>query len=160
MTDPHDPPLGDLDAVADRLSLTATADDTCIDLGHELIERLWSRHPEVTGSVRLRFETAVIEILANVVEHAFGPPAPEPVLDDGTAALRELTLTVGVESARVHAVLSDNGNPPTVDLSEVSLPDEDAVSGRGLAMAELVTSALSVHRIGDHNVWRLRCDPE
>lgn len=152
--------LGEVARIADRLTLTAAADESCLDLGHDLLEQLWVEHDEVPAEVRLRADTCVGEILANVVEHAFAtsPDAPEEL---GADLVREVTLTVGVDAAggvAVHAVVSDNGNPPSVDLSTLAMPDDESESGRGLAMTEAMASAFSVHRVAHHNVWRIRCD--
>ena len=71
-------PAGRVD-VPGRLELSAPADPETMDLVHAVLEQLWAVHDDVSDRDRGRFETAVMEILGNIIEHAYQ-------LDDGAEA--------------------------------------------------------------------------
>ena len=59
--------------------LSAPADESAIELVHDLLAQLWAQHAEVPTGSGCGSRPAVIEVLANVVEHAFAarrPPNP------------------------------------------------------------------------------------
>jgi len=122
-----------------------------LDLAHEQLEELWAADPGVSPADRMRFELAVIEILGNIVEHAWRA-------DEGHPSARRLSLELILTRDRLEAVLGDNGIPASIDLSAATMPDEDAESGRGLALTLAAVDALDYARDGGRNVWRIRCD--
>lgn len=130
-------------------SMPTTTD--AVDLAHEQLAQLWAADGDVSPLDRTRFELAVIEILGNIVEHAWAA-------DQGHPSERRLTLELDLTPERLLAVLSDNGVPTSVDLSAATMPDEDAESGRGLALSLAAVDALDYAREGARNVWRIRCD--
>ncbi len=134
---------------ATRLEVEMAAHAGAIDTAHELIERLFVEHDDVSARDRFRFETAVIEVLANIVEHAF-------TMDD-EAGLRRLTLTVSATDAELAAHLCDNGQPAGVDLSDVTMPEDEAESGRGLALTLRAVDDLRYRHAEGRNYWDLRC---
>jgi serine/threonine-protein kinase RsbW len=131
----------------ESLELTAPADPAVVDAVQDGLAALWERCPDLPPGVALRFELGLVEILGNVVEHAFDPDHPG----------RALRVVVRVEDGTVHGELADNGEPAAVDLSAVTMPDADAESGRGLALALASLDALDYQRRGGTNVWLLRC---
>jgi serine/threonine-protein kinase RsbW len=133
-----------------RLELSAPATPDMLDLVHAVLEQLWAAHADVGTADRIRFETAVIEILANIVEHAYHPDAPE---GDG----RRLDVALLASDTELVASFCDNGLPMSIDLSAVAMPDADAESGRGLALAMVALDDLSYERDGGRNHWRLTC---
>ncbi|GAA1695550.1 hypothetical protein GCM10009808_10980 [Microbacterium sediminicola] len=125
-----------------RTSLTGVAEAGLIDEVHSKLAWLWANVEGATIDDRELFELAVGEVAANVVEHGRGRP---PV---------EITVTLEASSTALTAIFADNADPAVVDLSGVSMPDVDAESGRGLALALLALDEL-VHETGPGNTWRL-----
>ncbi len=123
--------------------LRCTATMACFDEVHDALSGLWDDAPEVDGADRTLFETALVEIVGNLVEHARTPEG-EPVTIDGHVA---------VHADRVEACLTDDGVPPDLDLSAPA-PDVDdfAEGGRGLALAKAVADVTHA-RQGSANVW-------
>jgi serine/threonine-protein kinase RsbW len=152
MTD-HAERHGHLDGLPGRLELAAPADPEMLDLVHSLLEQLWSTHPDVAERDRVRFETAVIEVLANIVEHAFALDG----VPEAQARVRRFDVALGVTDDELLAAFADNGLPIELDLSDVAMPDELAESGRGLALATAALDDLVYERVAGRNHWRLLC---
>lgn len=157
------PPTWEVDP--NRLELTAPAVAESLDLAHYLFEHLWAQHPEVSVLCRVRMETAALEIMGNIVEHAYtqdasSDSAAESEADtaDGSGAGRRFRFTVAVRYPDVLVSFCDNGVPGSIDLSRVVMPDEDAESGRGLAMAIASVDEITYHNDGGRNYWSLRCE--
>jgi serine/threonine-protein kinase RsbW len=133
-----------------RYRLEAPARPESVDLVHDLIEKLWTHEAPPTVTDRIRFETAVIEILSNIVEHAarVDPPDVDP---------RQFHLVVLCDDRSIEAQFGDDGRPAEIDLESVAMPGSDAEAGRGLAMASAVVDELSYERIGPVNHWKLVC---
>lgn len=114
------------------------------ELSHvsDLLERAGAEHPEVDATDLMLFETAVVEIANNVVEH--GEPR-------GGVRWR---LTLRVSDEEIVADLVDSGAAFTVDL-DAAMPGVDAESGRGLALAEAVLDVVELRRAGAANHWHL-----
>jgi serine/threonine-protein kinase RsbW len=147
MTDRATPELA---ALHSRLELTAPSTPEILDLVHAMIEHLWTTHPDIGERDRARFEMSVIEILGNIVEHAYRA-------DVETTSGRRIAIVLGATEDRLLAHLGDNGLPVGLDLSGAVMPDELAESGRGLALATAALDDLSYRRLGDRNLWDLLC---
>lgn len=127
----------------------APVEPESLDLVHDRLEAFWAHDDSVSAVDRIRFEMAVVEIVGNILEHAFE-------LD---AAVRGRLLSVALSLApdRIEAVLSDNGLPAEIDLGAVTMPEEDATSGRGLALAVAAVDEVGYDRVEGRNHWRLVC---
>lgn len=136
-----------------RLELAAPVDGTAVDLVHDLLVRLWQDVPSVSERDRIRLETAVGEIIGNIVEHTrrLDPPGTDT---------RRVQATVWSDAGEVGADFVDNGLPVAIDLSQVTMPDPDAESGRGLALALAAVDDLEYERASGRNHWRLTCRRE
>jgi serine/threonine-protein kinase RsbW len=113
-----------------------------IEQVHALLARLWAQAPGVPVECRTRFETAVVEVAANVVEHAAAGPGPV-----------ELVLRFSCRDGGVLARFEDDGPPAEVDLAAVRLPGDDAESGRGLWLARAAADELTYTRDAAGNAW-------
>lgn len=116
----------------------------CLDAMHEALERLWSGAPEVDDMQRMRFATALGELVANVVEHG----------TTGDGAPPTVRLELLVEDERVVAVLCDDGSPfeaPGGAGGDDPLPE----SGRGIALARAAADELEYAPETEGNRWRL-----
>ena len=119
------------------------ADAALIDRVHDALDELFRRTPGVDDEDAMLFRLAVSEVATNVVEHA---QAREPV---------HVTVELDADDAALSAVFIDTADPALIDLHGVSMPDEAAESGRGLAIA-LATLDELVHETERGNTWRLR----
>jgi serine/threonine-protein kinase RsbW len=131
------------------LTLQAPPDD--VDAVHELVAGLWAERPDVGELDRMAFETALIELASNVIEHADK--------GEGVSCVVSVTVDDGVMSAR----LADGAEPGDFRLAPRDMPGADAESGRGLAMVQMLCDELTYERVGEENVWsvrRTRSEPE
>ncbi|ULE34390.1 ATP-binding protein [Mycobacterium sp. IDR2000157661] len=120
---------------------TTTGPDTLAEL-QQTLDRVWSERG-IPDSVQMSMDLAVGEVGANIIEHA------------SAGASVPLRMEVDVSTAEVRATLYDGGTPARLDLKKLSLPDELAESGRGLAIALAVLDELSYRRDETGNRWTL-----
>jgi serine/threonine-protein kinase RsbW len=106
---------------------------------HDLLARLWVDEPGIGEPVRLRFETAVAEIAANIAQHA------------AASGARVLELRLRGLPDRVEAVFEDDGGP--VAPGPGGWPPDDAERGRGLELVRAAVDALRYERDGGRNRW-------
>ncbi len=131
------------------LTLQSPPDD--VDAVHELVAGLWDDRPDVGALDRMAFETALIDLASNVIEHAD--------TGQGVTCIVSVTVDDGVMSAR----LRDGSEPGDFRLTAREMPGADAESGRGLAMVQMLCDELTYERVGGENVWsvrRTRIEPE
>ena len=112
-----------------------------LNLLHDLLDRVRDENPDVEATDLMLFETAVIEIANNVVEHGRPP---------GTI---RYSFTLDVESDQLLGHLRDGG--PPLEESEAAMPDTDSENGRGLALARVALDDLEYERVDDHNEWTM-----
>lgn len=124
--------------------LHACADPECLGKVHNLLAEMWDTSPDVSELDQAMFETAVIEIAANVIRHG----------NDEGSTLCNLTLEVYPD--RLEAHLRDDGLIAHVNLDAATMPDSFAESGRGLALAKAAVDILTYERHHDNNIWTLR----
>lgn len=111
---------------------------------HTLLERIGSEHPEVDAADLMMFETAVIEIAGNVIEH--GTPAGQVVF----------VFVFTVEEDRLECRLRDTSVRPLPETGTSPMPqDPTEEDGRGLALAHAVLDRLESHHADGVNHWTL-----
>ena len=125
------------------IRLDGTADPAFVDRVHAALDELFARAPATGDDDRMLFRLAVSEVATNVVEHAV---AREPI---------HVTVELDVDAEAFSAIFTDSADPALLDLRHVEMPDEQAESGRGLAIALAALDELS-HETDGGNTWRLR----
>ncbi|HET7071310.1 MAG TPA: ATP-binding protein [Nocardioides sp.] len=115
-----------------------------LNLLHDLLERAGREHPDLDGADLMLFETAVIEVAGNVVEH--GRP------HGGVA----WTFRLAVLPDRLEATLSDSGEEYPGGTWGTAMPDDPMQeTGRGLPLATAVLDDLGYRRTGESNHWTM-----
>jgi serine/threonine-protein kinase RsbW len=115
-----------------------------LDLLHDLLERVGREHPDLDGGDLMLFETAVIEVAGNVVEHG-RPPG-------GVA----WTFRLSVLPDRLEATLSDSGEEYPGGTWGTTMPDDPMQeTGRGLPLATAVLDDLGYRRTAGANQWTM-----
>jgi serine/threonine-protein kinase RsbW len=133
-----------------RRTLRQAAVPESVDAVHDLLEALWEDAAFVPTIDRMTFATAVIESASNVVQHAT-PESVAPV---------ELGVNISVRPSSLEARVSAFGAtlPPSIDI-EPSMPDDEAESGRGLALILALVTTLTFTRQDGTNTWILSTSP-
>jgi len=119
-----------------------------IDVVQEEFADWWYEVGEPNVATRFKFETAVVEIATNIVEHTHRA--------EGSSG-RGYSLELIADATTITAVFSDNGKPADIDLSTVTMADVDNESGRGLALAIAALDSLDYRRANGRNIWTLVC---
>jgi serine/threonine-protein kinase RsbW len=115
-----------------------------VDEVHESVDDMWHLNTDLGDRERIRFETALVELAGNVIEHA----------GDGERLLCALTLRR--TATTLEAVLSDTGAEVRIPFrATMPDPEELAESGRGIAMIEMLMDDFSYERDDAGNRWRL-----
>ena len=115
-----------------------------LNLLHDLLERAGREHPDLDAGDLMMFETAVIEVAGNVVEH--GRPHGRV-----TWAFR-----LSVLEDRLEARLSDSGEEYPGGTWGTAMPtDLLQEEGRGLALATAVLNSLDYERSDGANHWTM-----
>lgn len=115
----------------------------CVDRALDLVEELCAPDAHVDPQDKMCFETAVVEVMGNIVEHT---PAGRRV---------DVTLRMDLYGDRMEASFEDTGDEVVVSLGAVAMPDELEEDGRGLAMAGSLVDELGYVREAGINRWRI-----
>lgn len=110
---------------------------------HDLLARVAEDHPGVSATDLMLFETAVIEIANNVVEH--GRP-------EGRV---HWSFRMEVHPDRIQARLTDDGQAFGGVPDGREMPDELSEAGRGLALAIAALDHLEYERRDAANHWNM-----
>jgi serine/threonine-protein kinase RsbW len=121
-----------------------TSPPDTVDDVHDLLDRLWSAEEAVSADDRMRFETALIELATNVVQHA----------DPGTGVA--WTVRVACDGGSLTGELVDTAPATEFDsTAEREMPAELAEDGRGLAFVRLLVDSATFASTDAGNTWRI-----
>lgn len=130
-----------VDEVSHALVLVAPPDS--VGRVHELLQKVWLDTPHISLIDRASFETALIELAANVIQHAnHGNPV-------------ECTVAVDATESFISATLIDTGEEAALELARVKMPEATAESGRGLAIITALVDEVFYDSDGSVNCWRI-----
>ncbi|MET0714788.1 MAG: ATP-binding protein [Mycetocola sp.] len=116
---------------------------TDVDAVHDFLHEIWVLHPDIDEMDRMAFETALIELASNVIQHA----------DRGDGVT--CAMSVSADSHELRAQFSDTAEAGGFRLRTATIPDELAESGRGLAFMQMLVDEVRYERVEDRNVWSL-----
>lgn len=137
-----------MNRVLARCSRQGPATAETVNALHEDFTDLWENADFVPELDRMAFSTAVVEAAANVVNHAV-PSTDNPL---------QLGVDVTVRSHRLEArILEIGAEPPSpaIRVPVTSPVDDDAESGRGMALIRALVNTIAFERHGEDNVWVL-----
>lgn len=133
----------------ETLALRCPPDD--LDTVQDYIQRVWAAWPGLDALDKLKFETALVELAANVLQHA----------DDGRDVRGSVSITIDDE--RIRCSITDTSSACDVALQPKEMPDEFAESGRGIAFIQRLVDVLHYERRDGQNLWlieKLRAQPK
>lgn len=114
-----------------------------LEPAHETLAALWAEREDIGDMDRMMFETALIELTSNVIQHA-----------TSTVAI-VCRLTIEADDSTIRAVLVDSADPPDIDTGPRVMPDEFAESGRGIAFIQALVDEFDHDRVGAENIWTI-----
>jgi serine/threonine-protein kinase RsbW len=112
-----------------------------LDTVQDYVQRVWASAPELDSMDKLKFETAIVELAANVIQHSNH--------GDGVAG----SLTITIDGERIRGTVRDSSAASSVELERRDMPDELAESGRGIAFIQRLVDVLHYERRGGENLW-------
>lgn len=122
---------------------TGLALPEALDEVHALFAEVTAAHPGLPAADVMRVETALVELVGNIIEHGRPP---------GTV---RYDLTVEVGPTELAATLVDDASEPAPGAGDHEMPGVWAEAGRGLALAGALVDEL-VHEGGPTgNHWRV-----
>lgn len=128
-----------------RRTVRLTTPPGDVNTVHDFLAELWPDTEGVSELDRISIETALIELAANVMQHADS---------DGSGLACEFTIVVAEEAIEI--TVRDTGEPGEIHLVGAEMPELDAESGRGLALISALVDHVAYAQEDGHNVWRLR----
>jgi serine/threonine-protein kinase RsbW len=124
--------------------LTFTSPPEDVDTVHDFLEGIWKDMPGGVDEMdRMAFETALIELTSNVIQHG------------DTGAGVTCRLAVNADERRISARLVDTADGGELSIVTPEMPGQDAESGRGLVLIEMLVDEVRYERVDDRNVWVL-----
>ncbi len=123
--------------------LTLDGSDSAIGQVQTALAGIWGAHPEIEMIDRMCAETAIVELVTNVVRYALR----------GDGAVAELQLALGSDQLR--ADISDPGPEFTGDLHNTTMPEPTAESGRGLSVIIALVDVFTYSRLSGSNHWSI-----
>jgi serine/threonine-protein kinase RsbW len=114
-----------------------------LSLLHDLLEVVGHEHPDLDREALMLFETAVIEVAGNVVEHG-RPPGQV-----------QWTFHLEVGPDTLTGRLSDSGEEYPGGTWGTTMPDVMDEEGRGLALATVLLDSLRYERSHGVNQWTM-----
>lgn len=127
----------------DRANLVFSSPPDDVDAVHEFLETVWAKNPDVSEFDRMAFETALIELASNVLQHASG--------EGGVTCV----LSVTADENGLAASLADTADAGGIVLLNREMPDELSESGRGIALIQALVDDLRYERVDERNVWTI-----
>ena len=112
-----------------------------LDVLQDLLAEARREHLDLDASDLMMFETAVVEVAGNVVEH--GRPPGEV----------SWTFRLRVLPDRLEGRLSDDGHEYPGGTWGIDMPDEMSENGRGMPLATAMLDELHYERNGRVNHW-------
>lgn len=126
-----------------ELSMRFSSPPTDVDAVHDFLEGIWQADPNIDEMDKMAFETALIELASNVIQHAD--------TGDGVTCVMSVSSDEGV----LRAQFSDTAEAGGFKMRTATMPDELAESGRGLAFMQMLVDEVSYERVDGRNVWSL-----
>lgn len=114
-----------------------------VDTVQDLLATIWAQVSDLDTADRMAAELAIVELAANVIEHANRG-------DDIS-----FSLSVVVYDDRIEATATDEGIVDNVVVADRTMPDSLDVRGRGLPLMASLTDAVEHRRVEGVNHWTI-----
>lgn len=109
---------------------------------HTALATFWAA-THLSAETRMRFGTALAEVIANILQYAVVPGDPP------------IKLRLRYTPAILEAQTVDQGLSWTMARTTIAMPEDWEERGRGLAIAQAMLDKLQYRRFRNVNCWRL-----
>ncbi|WP_058593539.1 ATP-binding protein [Leucobacter chromiiresistens] len=147
------------------LDIRGRAELAFVERALDELDAFWEgRSHAVEPLDRTLFTLAISEVLTNIVQHgaAGGSAAPSTGEGEGEGAGAgaaagpvEIRMTISASRDELRVVIADTAPPAGIDWDAVAMPDADAESGRGLALARSSLDEFAHASEDGGNTWTL-----
>jgi anti-sigma regulatory factor (Ser/Thr protein kinase) len=127
------------EVIARSLRLSSPPDT--VDTVQDLLATIWAQTPGLDAADRMGAELVIVELVANVIEHA------------NWGGDIEFSLSIVVYDDRIEATVTDSGVVDRVPIEGRAMPDAFAERGRGLPLMQMLTDSIEHHRVEGTNHW-------
>ncbi len=109
---------------------------------HTALATFWAA-THLSAETRMRFGTALAEVIANILQYAVVPGDPP------------IKLRLRCTPTILEAQIVDQGLSWTMPRTTIAMPEDWEEHGRGLAIAQTILDKLQYRRFRNVNCWRL-----
>ncbi|NRD07866.1 ATP-binding protein [Rathayibacter agropyri] len=128
----------------ERSFVVRTPPEDGVSVVHQSLTELWEEAPDVERVDRMSFETALIELTSNIVQHAHSYRHVICVVE------------IHVSATELRASLNDSAEEAPAEVADVRpMPDEWEEAGRGIPFIHALVSEFSYRRVDGQNLWTL-----
>ncbi|PPF22650.1 ATP-binding protein [Rathayibacter sp. AY1A7] len=130
--------------VPERSFVVRTPPEDGVTAVHEALEELWLEEPGVAPVDRMSFETALVELTSNIVQHA--------------RSYRHIIclVEIRVDATELRASLNDSAEEAPAEVADPrDMPDEWDEAGRGIPFIHALVTEFSYRRVDGQNLWAL-----
>lgn len=121
--------------------LSAPPED--VDSVHDFLQIIWNENPEIPAKEKIRVETAIIELAANIILYS-----------EATTGVI-FNIIVNTSKDKLEASISDNGELFSLELDSHIMPEDYAESGRGIPMVKSLVDKFEFDASNGRNTWRI-----
>lgn len=130
--------------MSERSLVLRTPPGDGVSVVHAALEELWDQSPGLAAWDRMSFETALIELTSNVLQHS------------GSTGDVVCVVDISITDSEMRAVLSDQGGEAPADITAPrEMPGEWAEAGRGIPFIQALVTEFDYRRVDDRNVWSI-----
>ncbi|MBF4462112.1 MULTISPECIES: ATP-binding protein [unclassified Rathayibacter] len=128
----------------ERSLVLRTPPDDGVTAVHEALDELWAETSGLSSWDKMAFETALIEMTSNIVQHA--------------RSYRHVIclVEIRVDEHELRAVLTDSDDAAPADVTRPrEMPEEWAEAGRGIPFIQALVTEFDYRRVDGQNIWTL-----
>lgn len=129
------------EVIARSMRLSSPPDT--VDTVQDLLATIWAQTPGLDAADQMAAELAIVELTANVIEHA------------NRGGDITFSLSIAVYDDRIEATVTDSGSVEKVELGGRAMPEAFAERGRGLPLMHSLSDSVEHRRIEGSNHWTI-----
>lgn len=110
---------------------------------HQFLTEIWHQNPDLRSRDRNSVETAIIELVSNIIVYA--------VAIEGV----RFKIVVDVDAEEIRTTITDNGDLADLEIDEYIMPDEFSERGRGIPLIRALVDEFTYENVNSVNSWMI-----